>query len=213
MLKQQPTPRKIGVAIACSFLFLATFSAWHDQFRRSQKAAGELILERERNSPQLTGTFMHTLAAPDPTTPNSLMVHIEFGVGNLGAPTILDEWRCEIVSEGVTYKGEMLYIGGTTTLFDELHTTVLFQFTEDKALYRLAAVPISTGDRKIGWLRVRLRGISREQLFTLGTVWNVSFQDIKGKRWIFTTSSIIRRKTGDDPGYYPGGTPPGRIKH
>jgi hypothetical protein len=91
--------------------------------------------------------------------------------------------------------------------FGDEHGIPRFELTKgDFIQEKTSNIPLSTGERKVGWVGAAFTGVSKEQLYNPMTEIKIWCEDVTGKIW-----SLSYHPTGINAerlGYEPGGVAP-----
>lgn len=185
-IRKQPLSWRVLAYIAIAFLFFAFFNTWRDQKQKVQALTNqnkalqsELEKEKDRSKPKLFAELSQIAVAPNGAD-SILTILGSIKNDPTGAPSIADDIRIYVNIPGhEEAEGELIPPpSGSLTLGYEGGSVKLL--TEDFLPRKTVRAPIPAGGAAFGWLSVRVRALTREQIMSNGTVIRMTFKDIRG---------------------------------
>jgi len=188
--------------IIIAFIISAT-ALWVLEHKELKETQRQLTVSLDTSTPKLECEFGWISADMPSEDKSSVYTRIftAYTVRNTGAPSVAKYWEYTIkLPGGRTVKGVNQTIPKSLTV-----KTVngLWKYYEEDALYNKAYInPIQNGSEVSGILIFHLPGLTKDDVFTHGSMVTLSFKDVKGKQ-----NSCVHEMTGKkeiDLKYLPG---------
>lgn len=199
------TNAKFWACVRIAFV-LAAASLWYTEHQRANQLATDLSVERDRDTPNLTGKIDEIISGYTPEL-NAISLFMMASVRNIGAPTVVEGWSLDIEYGGAKFLPIQAFIPDGYRLFDEGHRVVA-TFRRQDALYEKTASPVPTGGLERGWLRYIVKGLRDEDRHKSGIKYTLHFSDVRGKAY---TAVQISTGQKSPPQYLPGAEQPFKI--
>lgn len=186
VLRKPLTPRW-EIAIFLCFVFFAGFQAWHDEYKEhvsaeQAKATSDRKLD-DLTKPSLQPQMLRLFFAPSGEHGEDCLVTMIAAVVNRGAPSIATVSLIKVVSrDGKDFIVQTL----PPTKQVELHTggpSSPAQIYTDFLPRKLTSQPIPLNGQADGYMQFVVHGVSREEMRTPGTLFQLSVEDINKKTY------------------------------
>jgi hypothetical protein len=167
---------------------------------RAKLATDIRRLEAEKSNPELVGEILQTTGGHIPERPDDLALFVNVGVGNKGAPSIVDHWRAWVTVNGARREARFLAIPKNATLALNDGRTIVLDAGD--AIYEKTMERIETGALTRGWLMLLVEGLNHaSEFFVAGNGVDVAFHDFRGIQ--YSASHVFGADRGDLR-YFPG---------
>ena len=178
----------------------ALFFAWRDEHQALSRVQREL---EDLRNPQLVGAFQGSAIGLIAEHHNDSIITVFVQVTNLGAPSIVSEWKLSIALPGEKDPRLALPVAqpsGTITLEREEGPPVILSGEDDLA-DKTSQEPIPKGGARVGVLIFLLEGIPGTTLRAKQITLILTFKDVVGREY-----RILHERTGipGSPPYVPG---------
>jgi len=188
---QKIISRRLGVALALSFLFFAFFTAWREQYLKTHPGLKLEVLQ---------------LGVADGHTQNDCKIFISASIKNNGMPSVADYWELFVQTSGHNpVKAEIQYIDPSQPLTFNLPGGQTAKLSSEDVLYnKTMKQPIQTGMKEVGILSFGMK-MPRKDIEIKGTKFLLQCRDVNG--------NFIRvEQTWEDVSmplmFFPGMNPP-----
>ncbi len=180
VITEKDLPRKVGFAVAGVFLFLAIFTAWRDEYRKSQPGLhltieGAGIGEGTRAGRPLTAAIMLV------------------SLTNRGTPSIADGWQMTLTyaGRGKPVAVQMHYVDPQPSITLEMIHGPVVTISQDDVLYnKTMKEPIATGMKVVGLMVGDIPDLSFFDVYKQGTIIELRchdvYQNVIRGTWKFT---------------------------
>jgi hypothetical protein len=197
---------RVFYLVAVLLFMFATFQAWQDQHQREISAATDVTKLNEKMAsltiPQLT-TRMDGVSIGQVTKQQEKPTVITFfaSVDNVGAPTILDQWRAVLkLKDGTEIPGQPTFLPKEKTVlsYGPSNKYGLELRVMDNIAVRSKPNPIVSGGGVSGWIafvfQVRMSAV-------FGGLATLSFEDVHGK--VYSIEHKLENRKDFPPSYRP----------
>jgi hypothetical protein len=189
-LRQVPISRKVGMAVSVGFLFIAFFTAWQEQHQLLADANAKLDALTQ---PQLNGDGLVLASSSIGRNGEDTLVLVSGVITNKGAPTMLQNWRVEMelpdghrrLGQSVDIQRDMLAFQGSNP---NISTAQLPASAWWPRLSVMQSVP--TMGSLPGWLLVKFKGITVEEIVAQKVKFFLFYHDVNGKEWVTEEDTI-----------------------
>lgn len=167
------------LSVLAFFLLLSFYLAWRDSRKAMSRLQSELsnvheelkeakqylLIERDQNSPNITG-FTSMFVFGDSRTTDGVVVaaiYVLVTIRNQGAPSIVEGYQLHVNSKDSSVTANPVLLPEAHTITDTANGQS-FTIHGDEALYEKTTVPIERGGQRRGWLLYYLPNISVKEL-------------------------------------------------
>jgi hypothetical protein len=170
-------PRAVWIGAVYFFLAVASFNVWREEYKKTQPGL-KLAIGSYGFADDITERGSPVSAMVIPRRKGSIAT-VTATLRNLGAPTIADNWQLSLDVPGRGSATAVYPIGfryplpQTFTFEDEI-------IPFNKILYEQTMSPVTTGDKKDGFLVFFVDGLEKKDVAVAGTKFTLSCTDVSG---------------------------------
>jgi hypothetical protein len=201
---QDPNAKLLFWVLASVSVVLSAYFMWRRERLRVIRLDQELTEERLINMPDLHGAVEQTHVAPNPAGGAFIVVNVS--IRNTRAPSIVDRYEMVVIIDNRRWPVDL---HATSTLNFVGNDGVSITIHGSDFIFEKTVSPIPSGGMVRGYLLGTVANVTKDQVFAPGTVIEVSFEDVRAKR--YSLSHLLKGRK-DPFKYYPDGTGGPRVE-